>query len=115
MSNAHQAEPQYLGVPIYFAGHTWLVPSLSVRQMQKYLPLFEHPIVGDTVEALNKRFETYIPVVGVAIRRNYPGVTDESLFESLDAYTFSEAVKAIQGASGLKAVKPGEAETQTAP
>ena len=112
MSHSDRSEPQYLGVPLFFAGKTWLIPSLSVMQFQTNYDLLASPLTGDSKEALIERFKTYIPLIGSALRRNYPDLKDTDLYEHLDMHTFSLALRAIQNASGMKVVKPGEAVTQ---
>ena len=123
-----QTEPQYLGVPIFFAGKTWLVPSLSVLQFQQYVGIISNPTPGvelpedatpeqrsELIQAeTTKRFAVLIPILGLAMRRNYPEVTDEMLFDQLDLHTFRDVLQAAQAASGLEAVKPGEAIAQPA-
>jgi hypothetical protein len=97
---------KYLGVPVYMNGQNYYIPSLSTRDFrQHYDTLSAPPAEGAT--ALST-FDTFIPVIGAAIRRNYPEVTDEQLGEWLDLTTFPLAIKAVQSASGLQPVSEGE-------
>ncbi len=102
------SEPKYVGIPIFFNGKTHLVPSLSVLQFQQHYDLLAHPLQGEDKESVEKRFKAYIPLIGVAIRRNYPEITDDQLYAELDLHTFSVCLQAVQNASGMKAVRPGE-------
>ena len=102
-------QTKYRGVPVYFDGKEWIVPPLSVRQFRDNLALLTKP-VGE-VNAANavERMNAFVPAIGLALRRNYPDVTDEYLLDALDLRTFIETLMAVQTASGLKVAKPGEA------
>ena len=104
------SEPKYLGVPLFFAGKVHYVPSLSVLQFQQNFELLANPLQGDDKDAVNARFKAYIPLIGTALRRNYPDLSDDMLYAELDLNTFALALKSIQNASGMKAVRPGEAD-----
>jgi hypothetical protein len=97
---------KYLGVPVYLNGQNYFIPSLSTRDFRAHYATLSAPATeGDgTIEV----FDRFIPVIGLAIRRNYPDVTDEQLGEWLDLHTFGLAMKAVQAASGLTPVAAGE-------
>lgn len=102
------AGEKFKGVPLFLNGQTYLVPSLSFVQFQKHYKLLIAPMEGFTEDSPTGPMEAYVGLVGDAIRRNYPDVSDGDLREWLDLNTFREALLAVQGASGLKVVAPGE-------
>jgi hypothetical protein len=96
--------PAFKGTPIFLNGKEYILPSVSLLQLQQNFDLLTSPGTGSIVDLGNR----FIPLIGSALRRNYPDVTDEQLWEWLDLNTFPEAIKALQASSGLKAVAPGE-------
>jgi hypothetical protein len=100
------AQLKYLGVPVYLNGQNYYIPSLSTRDFKThYAELSASTKEG---EGPTEAFDRFIPVIGLAIRRNYPDVTDELLAEWLDLHTFRLAIQAAQAASGLTPVAVGE-------
>ena len=96
------------GVPVYMNGRKYYIPSLSTRDFTTNYDMLtvgeaegEKPTVG---------FERFIPIIGLAVRRNYPDVTDAMLDDWLDLYTFPLAIKAVQSASGMTPVTDAEGE-----
>lgn len=85
------------------------MPPLSVRQFRENLQLLTEPLGEITAENTAERMGKFVPVIGMALRRNYPDLTDEYLQDALDLRTFIETVTAVQRASGMKAAAPGEA------
>jgi hypothetical protein len=104
-------ELKFRGIPVFFDGQEWIIPSLSVRQFRDNLDLLsevvERTSTGDRKQVV-AMMNALIPVIGLALRRNYPDVTDDQLFDVLDISTFSQAIRAVQGASGMKEARPGE-------
>jgi hypothetical protein len=101
-----QEKPKYEGVPVYLDGREYIVPSLSVRQFREhYAKLTAPQAAGETVAQF---LEDRIPIICAALRRNYPGVTEDQLLDIIDLGSFDVITKAIQAASGMKRVKPGE-------
>jgi hypothetical protein len=97
---------KYLGVPVYLNGQNYYIPSLSTKDFKAhYADLSAEVKEG---EGPTEAFDRFIPVIGLAIRRNYPDVTDEQLGDWLDLHTFRLAIKAAQAASGLTPVAVGE-------
>ena len=94
------------GVPVYMNGQNYYIPSLSTRDFRaSYETLTAEPAAdASPLEG----FERFIPIIGLAARRNYPDLTDEQLGDWLDLYTFPLAVKAVQSASGMTPVTEGE-------
>jgi hypothetical protein len=98
---------KYLGVPVYMNGQNYYVPSLSTVDFRNHYQLLTQSDENAPKDALST-FTAYIPIIGCAIRRNYPEVTDELLGEWLDLTTFPLTIKAVQAASGLAPVAEGE-------
>jgi hypothetical protein len=97
---------KYLGVPVFMNGQNYYVPSLSTIDFRSnYGLLTSAPPEGSSP---TESFERLIPVIGLAVRRNYPDVTDDNLEEWLDLTTFPTIIRAVQGASGLEPVSEGE-------
>lgn len=104
---------RFKGVPFFLNGREYIVPSLSLRQVQENDELLAqvHTVDISDREGVKKLMKLYIPIVGMALRRNYPDVKNEELADWLDLSNFSEAVKIVQNASGYATVsKLGEAE-----
>ncbi len=89
---------RFRGTPIYMDGRTWIVPPISVRQMQEY----------EAEDHSKASVESSLSLIHKAMTRNYPDVTVEWLRESLDAASTREAVAALSASSGLVLVAPGE-------
>jgi len=98
---------KFLGVPVYMNGQNYVVPSLSFADFKAH---FEFLTAKPDVEGtkLFEYIERFVPVAGLAIRRNYPDVTDEQLAGWVDLHTASILREAIQAASGLTLVSEGE-------
>jgi hypothetical protein len=99
---------KYLGAPVFMNGQNYYIPSLSTRDFRANYELLTQAEKEDAPKDALSTFDAYIPIVGLAIRRNYPEVTDEQLEEWLDLTTFSLAIKAVQAASGATPVSEGE-------
>jgi hypothetical protein len=100
------AKLKYLGVPVYMNGQNYYIPSLSTRDFKANYELLTTPAADD--EKPGASFDRYIPVILLAVQRNYPEVTLGDLEDWLDLHTFREAIQAVQAAAGLKPVSEGE-------
>lgn len=100
------------GVPVYMNGRNYFIPSLSTRQYQDNQQLLEN--LPDRAEGESpigygiKLHQLTMPLIGLAMRRNYPDVSDEQLADWIDGNTFMIAWQATQSASGMKPVTEGE-------
>jgi hypothetical protein len=101
-----QQQLTYQGVPVFLDGRDYIVPSLSVEQFKQHYELLKASPREDENSA--DFIANRIPIIGAALRRNYPEVTDAQLLEIVDLTTFNQLILAVQGASGMKPVKPGE-------
>ena len=96
---------RFLGVPVYMNGQNYYIPSLSTKDFREN----EQALIQDIEdETATQAFDRFIPIIGLAVRRNYPEVTDADLAEWLDLHTFKLAIKATQDASGVEPVAAGE-------
>ncbi len=98
---------KYLGVPVYLNGQNFYIPSLSYVDFKA-----NHDFLVSAPDAdganLFEYFDKLVPIIGHAVRRNYPDVTDEDLSVWLDMTTLPMAAKAVQSASGITPVAEGE-------
>lgn len=105
---------RFKGVPFFMNGQEYLIPSLSLKQVQDNHARLANtepdaPAEGaDPVNTALATFTAYIPIILMAVNRNYPEVTEEDLWEWLDMGNFAEALSIVQAASGFKASTPGE-------
>lgn len=96
----------YPGVPVYMNGRNYYIPSLSTRDFRaNYAALTSR---SDGATDPGETFDQYIPIIGLAVRRNYADVTNDQLADWLDLYTFKQALEAVQNASGMTPVNEGE-------
>jgi hypothetical protein len=101
------ANEKFPGVPLVLNGERYLIPSLSLRQVQDHYDVLTAPI-EITEENLGKHFTAYVPMIGLAIRRNYPEIKDEELFDWLGVSNFYKTLAIVKGTSGLQEIEPGE-------
>jgi len=103
---------KFQGVPVYMNGQNYFIPSISTRQYRENQQALEGSLdqrEGETVIAYAIRVqEAAVPIIGLALRRNYPEITDDMLWDWLDAHTFNLAWRATQNASGMTPVTEGE-------
>ena len=98
---------KFPGAPVYFNGQNYIVPSLAFQDFKEsYDFLTAVPDVDGS--KIFEYFEALVPIIGKAVRRNYPEVTDADLAGWLDMNTLPLAVKAVQAASGMTPVSEGE-------
>lgn len=100
------------GVPVYMNGQNYYIPSLSTRQFRenaKVLSTLPTQAEGETaVDYALRVQDAILPVVVIAIQRNYPDVTLDNLLDWLDNSTLMDAWRATQSASGMTPVNEGE-------
>jgi hypothetical protein len=99
----------FVGVPVYLNGRNYYVPSLAYPDFKaNYALLTTAPPNEMSGDEMFAYFEARIPVIGMAVRRNYPEVTDEQLTGWLDMNTLLPAIQAVAASSGIKPVSEGE-------
>jgi hypothetical protein len=98
---------KYEGVPVYLNGRNYIIPSLSVKDLK----LHYDTMTSSATEGikLSEVVENFFPVILSAIRRNYPEVTLENLYDWIDLNSFPKVVGAIRAATGLETTTTGEA------
>jgi hypothetical protein len=103
---------RFPGVPVYMNGRNYFIPSLSTRQFREHAAVLEQnldPKEGESAPAYIGRIsQSILPVILLAIQRNYPDITVEDLEDWLDAKTMLDSWKATQNASGMTPVTEGE-------
>jgi hypothetical protein len=97
---------KYLGLPVYMNSQNYYFPSLSVVDFRSNYELLTSPTPEGAGPLEN--FARLLPVIGLAVRRNYPEVTDGNLAEWLDLTTFKAAIQAVMVVSGIEPVSEGE-------
>lgn len=99
---------RFAGIPVYMDGREWIVPPLSVGQFKLY---GKNLMIPGTVDAENftERLDDVLPVIHLALARNYPDLKKEELENMLDLGTFKEVIEAIANASGAKRISSGGA------
>jgi hypothetical protein len=98
----------FLGTPVYLNGRDYYIPSLSYKALRANYALLTEDTSDLEGDKMFEYFEKRIPVIGLAIRRNYPEVTDEDLDNWLDLTTLPLAIQAVASRSGVKALPAGE-------
>lgn len=101
---------KFKGVPLFMNGQDYIIPSLSLKQVEDNYDLLASAGAALKTATIVDTFKTYIPVIAMAVRRNYPDVTEANLWEWLDLSNFSDALIIVQTRSGFQPQKMGEAE-----
>ena len=101
----------FRGTPIYLAGRYFIIPPLSVGQMEEYEA--EQKAAAASAAASGDPAPTgsgpTISLIQKALSRNYGDeITGDWLRDNIDAATLREAIAALSALSGLTAVAPGE-------
>ncbi len=102
------SQAKHPGIAVVVDGQELIVPSLTVRQFKQHQEILTKP-PAEGMDAATF-MESRIPAIGDALRRNYPDITDDALLDKVDLANFRELVRAVQAASGMKVVKPGEVD-----
>jgi hypothetical protein len=97
---------KYLGVPIFMNGQNYYLPSLSTKDFRANYYVLTAPVPEDAGPFAS--FDRFLPIILLALNRNYPDVIAEQLADWLDLHTFKLAVSAVQDASGIEPVAEGE-------
>lgn len=106
----------YPGFDLRIKEKTYVVPALSLGQLRgNVLTLLrEHDKIvseGDMFDIMLARGK----VITEALRRNYPEITENEVFEGLDLHNTSDMWAKVLGASGFApGDAPGEAPAATA-
>ncbi len=88
--------PSIPGTPIILGGSEYIVPPLTfpqAQELERQLQLVLGPSFAGTPGAI----KAYLEVIGTAIRRNYPDVTDEQLCPMIDFGNYIAVLRAAIG------------------
>lgn len=102
------SKPRFRGVVVKLGGQKYILPSLSWEQFEEHYDALVAPVTGEGAAVVREQLRTYGPIIGDALRRNYPGVTDEQLRGYIDLSNIADLIMAVQGVSGMETVEPGE-------
>lgn len=122
-----QSQAKYRGIPVWIDGREYIIPSLSVSQFRNHIEGLNQYLAdalnakidaasaspedaAKAIQAMTNGMNRLVPVIGLAMRRNYPDITDEWLFDNLDLYSWVECVRAVQASSGMRPLRPGESQ-----
>ena len=98
----------YLGVPVFLNGQNYYVPSLAYPDLKASYELLTTPPPSGDDKAFFDFWEKIVPIIGMALKRNYPDLADADLLQWIDSNTLPLLIKAVAGQSGLTAVSEGE-------
>lgn len=97
---------KYLGVPIFMNGRNYYIPSLSTKDFRAHYEDLTTPVPEEAGQFAS--FDRFLPIILLAVNRNYPEITEEQLADWFDLHTFKLAMQAVQAASGIEPVSEGE-------
>jgi hypothetical protein len=95
------------GITIAMGGRDWIVPPLTLGQLRRLLPKVADMGRVD-MQMDDAQLGVVVEIVGAALRRNYPEITDAQIEEMLDMGNAQAVMDAVRGGSGLRQVRPGE-------
>lgn len=93
------------GVRLNIGGTDYIVPALNFRILRQVQPRL-HALTSMAAIPDDEQLNTVIDIVLMALQRNYPDMTRETLEEAVDLDNLKEIVAAIMGLSGLKKELP---------
>lgn len=91
---------KYPGKSVMIAGEMAIIPTLSLKQAKDNADKLKALVKAEAGDAqqLMSCYADALPLFGMAIRRNYPNVTDEQLEDVLDYNLLKQVIPAILGA-----------------
>lgn len=111
----------FAGVPIQLGDEEYIVPALSLSQVKSLRTKFVamEQLRGQAQSIADEKFiellDIAVPIIHAALARNYPDLSQESLYNLLDLDTMNQCVEAVLSVSGLKRVRQGERTPVSAP
>lgn len=93
------------GTTITIQGQKYIVPPLSFSGMKKIEQ--DLLVLNDPKSTDFSKICVMVKAIKLALRRNYPDMTDEQIEDMIDVGNINNVFDAIMGASGLEK-KPGE-------
>lgn len=112
MSNTKPVAEISDGPTIRMAGRDYIVPPITLGMLQKFEPTLEKIAKLSGSGKGPEAMKLGIPIIGAAIRRNYPGITDADVAELVDLGSYSKCINAAMGLppdTKIKGVPVGEA------
>ncbi len=95
----------HAGTELKLGGQTYVVPPLTLKQIQ----LLEPEITALGSGTIAEQAPRIVKIVHSALSRNYPELTAEQVADMLDLVNMSETVNAVMGVSGLKKAEESQA------
>ncbi len=99
------------GVAVTMGDREWTVPPLTLGQLRRLMPKVRQ--LSDIGAQMGEpQIEVLVEIVAVALQRNYPDLTAETVENLLDLGNAGAVLSAVLTGSGLKprTRSPGEAE-----
>jgi hypothetical protein len=96
------------GVVVTMGGQEWTVPSLTLGQLRWLMPKVRR-LTDIDAQMDEAQIAILIEVVMVAMQRNYPDITADTVENLLDLGNTAEVLRAVLMGSGLSERRPGEA------
>lgn len=101
------------GTNIPIGTRTWLVPPLNFAALKKHRAFLIRAMRGeiDPANMGEEDFETMLDLVYLALKRNYPAVTEAEIAEALDLGNVGTVMPALMRTSGFEnaETQPGQA------
>jgi len=96
--------PEFEGITVKLGGTEYVVPPLTIKQLRN--GGLEKIRESDKFLTEGQSFESFMPrveVIGMAIRRNHPEMTNDKLEDLIDLKNINPIWLAVLGISGLGA------------
>ena len=95
------------GTKVNLGGRIYVMPPLSLDQVQEFEEVIK---TFGTKPTLRDNMEIALPVLLVALQRNYADMTIEDLRPLMDMGNSTSTIDALWTSSGFVPIKPGEPE-----
>jgi hypothetical protein len=98
------------GPELVLGERTYTVPPLPFAGLKKHKAFLGRAARGelDAATMFEAEFENMFDVVYLALKRNYPDLTEQALEELVDQRNISEAFSKVMEAAGFRAKPAGE-------
>lgn len=92
------------GTNIKIGGKNYLVPPMNFAALKKHKPFIMRTMKGvaDASQMGDEDFEVMFDLVYMAVKRNYPEITEEELSQHLDMGNIQTAMVALMKVSGFE-------------
>lgn len=90
------------GVTVVLGGDDYIVPPLNIKGLRKLGPKLKGlEGLGSSGIPTDQEYDLIVEVVELALRRNYPDLSRETLEDIIDMRNMYEVLGAVMAASGL--------------